>query len=210
MSVYNPQFIKKHIMGKKIKSRTVSTLDKSHYCIWNPKFNLPLCYEGKVLVFTTESDAKRLADTHLTEDEYEIKPLDKEYPDGYIVADGLVIKRHEYMNGNLVWTIYDLLVFLDTELSTDYDDDKEREEIYRVKKTGDRITIRVYDNGYSITVNNSEDKNWHDNNASTNENLEKAIRTVEEMFDSELEWENIENGKVVYYDIKRHNTNDGK
>lgn len=44
-------------MGEKIKSRTVSTLDKSHYCIWNPKFNLPLCYEGKVLVFTTESDA---------------------------------------------------------------------------------------------------------------------------------------------------------
>lgn len=197
-------------MSKEIKSRTVSTLDKSHYCIWNPKFSLPLCYEGKVLVFTTESDAKRLADTHLTEDEYEIKSLDKEYPDGYIVADGLVIKRHEYMNGNLVWTIYDLLVFPDTELSTDYDDGGEREEIYRVKKTGDRITILVYDNGYSITINNNEDENWHDNNASANENLEKAIQTVEEMFDSELEWENVENGNTVYYPIERPSTNVGK
>lgn len=197
-------------MGEKIKSRIVSTLDKSHYCIWNPKFNLPLCYEGKVLVFTTESDAKRLANTHLTEDEYEIKPLDKEYPDGYIVADGFVIKRHEYMNGNLVWTVYDLLVFPDTELSTDYDNGGEREEIYRVKKTGDRITILVYDNGYSIKVNNREDENWHDNNASATENLEKAIRTVEEMFDSELEWENIENGNAVYYPIERPSTNVGK
>lgn len=209
MSMYDPQFIKEHIIGKEIKSRTVSVLNKPHYCIWNPKFNLPLCYEGKVLAFSTKSDAKHLADTHLTEDEYEIKPLDKEYPDGYIVADGLVIKRHEYMNGNLVWTIYDLLVFPDTELSTDYDDE-EREEIYRVKKTGDRITILVYDNGYSIKVNNSEDENWHDNNASANENLEKAIRTVEKIFDSELEWENIENGNTVYYPIERPNTNVGK
>ena len=31
--MYDPQFIKEHIMDKEIKSRTVSTLDKSHYCI---------------------------------------------------------------------------------------------------------------------------------------------------------------------------------
>lgn len=95
-----------------VKNRTIVDnlgLSGKQFYIWNPEFDVPLCYDGKALTFTTREYAEQLAASHLTKDQYTIVHKKFLYKQGHIHADGLIIKRVEEKDKNGAWHCQDLL-----------------------------------------------------------------------------------------------------
>lgn len=101
---------------KLAESRTIATnlgFTGKHYYIWNPKLNVPLCYDNKALTFSTEEYARNLAESHLTKDEYKIEYKEFVHESGHIDADGLIIERVDEKLSNDAYSCNDYLVEAD-------------------------------------------------------------------------------------------------
>lgn len=97
------------LLEGKMNPVTILGLTGKYYYIWSSQFYVPLCWDNKVLVFTTEYYARHFAESCLTSASYVIVYKELQWNDGYINADGLLVKQGDKKNSDGSWSCVDYL-----------------------------------------------------------------------------------------------------